>query len=558
MKNRRAMLWLVLALAAVIGAHVLLTFKGGTGAALVQRSTLLDGKFAAADRISLERRGKRTISIVRDGDWRMVEPYQAEVDERTVLKLIDALAFTEIDDSMTDGELLRLGHSRADYSLGDEALKLTATADGQTATIFLGSRSHSGVYAAVEGEDAVYLMPTNLLDVVDLPPEGFRQRSLFPLRAGDVAALDIKNGAGSFLRFVREGETWLMREPTSANANAAAIRKLLDGISSAEALEFLWPLGAKGESSIPTASLLAGYGLDPDTAVTITLKCQDGTDRQFSFGKAAKDGLVYALVQNASAIVTVDGSLRDLAAAGVAGFTDSRIFTMERGALSRLSLTDGDANYLLSRADDGTWTLDAPLAAPADAESVNALLDRLFALESGDVASEGVTISVSTSSVPVTVARAAFGGLRLQDLRSREIMRIAPANVKRIVVTRRAAKPDAVVYDRDRRTWGVEQSANVGSADVSAIDDILRAINPLSAKRIVALKVTAAEMRKFGLEEPRLTVAIDQDREDAVRRNLLIGDDAPGGGAYATLGAADAVFVVDGDAVKIFENRLVK
>ena len=39
-------------------------------------------------------------------------------------------------------------------------------------------------------------------------------------------------------------------------------------------------------------------------------------------------------------------------------------------------------------------------------------------------------------------------------------------------------------------------------------------------------------------------LAVDVDAADAVRQNVLIGGTAPGGGRYATVGGADAVFVI--------------
>ncbi len=137
-------------------------------------------------------------------------------------------------------------------------------------------------------------------------------------------------------------------------------------------------------------------------------------------------------------------------------------------------------------------------------------------------------------------------------------MRIDPANAKRIVVTRRAEKPTAIIYDKDRRGWNIEQSASQGTVDVEAVDAILQALNPLEAQSIVLLKVAAADLRKYGLETPKYAIAIDQDREDSVRRNLLIGEAAPTGGAFATLGSTDAIFILDASIVSRLTKPLVE
>ena len=53
-----------------------------------------------------------------------------------------------------------------------------------------------------------------------------------------------------------------------------------------------------------------------------------------------------------------------------------------------------------------------------------------------------------------------------------------------------------------------------------------------------------------------MTVAIDQAKEDSVRRNILIGDEAQGG-RFATLGATDAVFVISQEVLNRLTEPLV-
>ncbi len=105
----------------------------------------------------------------------------------------------------------------------------------------------------------------------------------------------------------------------------------------------------------------------------------------------------------------------------------------------------------------------------------------------------------------------------------------------------------SVVFDRDLRSWKVESSESGGMVVSEAVAGVLAAISPLRAEWIVKLKVTAADLRGYGLETPKWTVAVDQSREGSVRRNILVGDQAQGGW-FATIGGADAVFVLS-DAV---------
>ena len=53
-------------------------------------------------------------------------------------------------------------------------------------------------------------------------------------------------------------------------------------------------------------------------------------------------------------------------------------------------------------------------------------------------------------------------------------------------------------------------------------------------------------------------LAVDVDAADAVRQNVLIGGSAPGGGRYATVGGADAVFVISRRTATDFTTPLAE
>ncbi len=561
MTNGRALLWLTATLVLTASAHFILHFKGGVNRSLVQRTRLLDSSADQAFRISVDRKDTPGTLLVRTRRWRMAEPYAAIVDESAVLKMLDALTTAEIEAATGDQELLRLGRTREDFGLTDPDVRLSVAGPGRETVISFGSVTPSGGgrYAAIDGEAAVFVVSSNAFAAVDLPPEGFRRRAVFSIGAESALALDVKRGSGSFMRFVREGELWRMIRPREASASAARVKRLLDGVMAATASDFIWPTGAADEPATATAALLAGYGLDPESAVTVTVKCTDGIDRQISFGKEASGGLVYALVQNAGAIVTVAAALKDAALAGISEFTDTRLFPLEESAITRVSVTDGGTTYLLARGDDGAWLLDAPVAAATDPASVSAFLGRICGLRSADAATNGVTVAVTPGDKPVTVSRdAALGGFRLEGLRSREIVRVDPSAVRRLVVTDAGStEPTAVVHDSDRRTWNVESSGRPGVVSERAVSDLLAALDPLRAEWIVKLKVTAADLRAYGLDKPWLTVAVDRRTDDAVRRNVLVGGEAQGG-RYATLGATDAVFVLSTETIRRLSSPLVK
>ena len=552
MKNMRIIVWLLVGISVLVVANFFLSFDDSPETAIVQRMSLLTVPDDAVSLVEISRDGAVESVLTRTGSWRLVEPFPGSVDEPVVLKLLDALAYAPLDDSLGDQELLKLGRTRADFGLENPHLCVRVRAGDTETSISFGTTTPSaaGVYAAIEGVHAVFVVSSNTLAAVDVPASAFRRRTLFTSGEESVASFDVKRGSGEFMRFKREGDGWAMVQPTEGPAAAPKIKKLLTDVMSASAYDFVWPVGGSNEVAEVSAALLASYGLGAENAVTLTLKGTDGTDRRISFGSDAGEGRVYALVHNGSAIVTVDGALKDMASLGNSTFADTRLFPYEVSQVNGISIVDGGVTCMLAKNDDGSWRMDSPISAPASLTAVESLVSAVLALRGGDADEKGVEVSISADERKVRVARGSLGPhFRLENLRSLEILKIDAASVRRLSVTGADTNGmKSVAYDRDRRAWSVEASSVPGTVSESGIARVLGVVNPLEAGRIVKLKVSADDLGGYGLEKPRLTVAIDLEREDAIRRNILVGD-ATDGGSFATVGASDAVFVLPETAV---------
>ena len=552
MKNMRIIVWLLVGISVLVVANFFLSFDDAPETAIVQRRSLLTVPDDAVSLVEISRDGTVESVLTRTGSWRLVEPFPGSVDEPVVLKLLDALAYAPLDDSLGDQELLKLGRTRADFGLENPRLCVRVRAGDAETLISFGTStpSASGVYASIEGVHAVFVVPSNTLAAVDVPASAFRRRTLFTSGEESVASFDVKRGSGEFMRFKREGDGWAMVQPTEGPAAAPKIKKLLTDVMSASAYDFVWPVGGSNEVAEVSAALLASYGLGAENAVTLTLKGTDGTDRRISFGSDAGEGRVYALVHNGSAIVTVDGALKDMASLGNSTFADTRLFPYEVSQVNGISIVDGGVTCMLAKNDDGSWRMDSPISAPASLTAVESLVSAVLALRGGDADEKGVEVSISADERKVHVARGSLGPhFRLENLRSLEILKIDAASVRRLSVTGADTNGmKSVAYDRDRRAWSVEASSVPGTVSESGIARVLGVVNPLEAGRIVKLKVSADDLGGYGLDKPRLTVAIDLEREDAIRRNILVGD-ATDGGSFATVGASDAGFVLPETAV---------
>jgi len=554
MNSTRNIVLLLFGIAAVVILHLLVDVRTDAAPKTIRSNALLPTAETAVS-LEIRRAGERETVLSRvSEDWKISSPYVAQADRARVLRLVDALAFSPARDEMTEAELLRIGRTKSDFGLEPPRIRVTAVAaDGARTEVSFGEMTPAsdGIYAMSGANDTVYVVPTNVLSAVDRDANGFRRRHFFDCTSDQVVAIDVKGATSHFLRLVREDEAWKVSEPYTSVAAKARVRDFLEGILSLRAKDFVWPVGGSNETAAASAALLAGYGLDPETFVTVTLKCLDGKSLMVSFGRTVGQEDVYAQMSDGAIVVVhLPPAVRAVKAAGVTAFVDTRLFPLESKAVTMLSMEDGGTAYLLSRATDGTWRLDAPVSAAADTEQVGKLLDRLLALRTADADSSGVCVSVGTNATPVSVSRKALlGDMRMEDLRDRDILRIDPSHVKRIVVTdAETGKPSSVVFDAENNAWILEGAQGTSSVDCEAVKRLMDALSPLRAVRIARLKVSAAELGVYGLDKPLRTIAVDQTSENAVRRNIRIGD-VTEGGRYATFGSADAVFVISSESV---------
>ena len=559
MRNAKSII-ILLTIIAVAAALDYFVYFGKGPSSTSKRTTLVDFQSEAVS-VRIERVGSPAVVLDRGlGGWRLTDPFASGADEQAVMKLVDVLTQTPVVEVISDSELLKLGRTRADFSLEEPVLTVTLTGmDKSVCRFMFGSATptQDGVYASVEGVDAVFILGKPAFSFVDVRPDDLRQRSLLPLGGAWVTSFEIKREGTPLLEFLRTGAGWNVG---SEKASSQKITEFIDDLTTASAVSFIWPVGSSNETDHVTSSLLAGYGLDPDSAVTVTLNDINGKSRRLSFGKEADDGNVYALVQNGNAIVTVPSKLRDFARQDPVMFTDSRLFPVEARSVNGFSVSSDGSLYSLVRDKDGKWGLESPVVAPADQEASDALLSLILSLSPADVVKEnGVAVSVLTNMSKVLVPRERILGKRtFEDLRSREMLKIDAPLVKRIVSTvgGKTPKTASVVYDRERRQWNLDTEADGVAVNVKGVESVLSVINPLTAVRIEKLAVVAADLDDYGLDTPFLTVAIDQDSDETIRRNILIGKKTRGG-RFATIGSSDAIFVISDATVSRLSASIV-
>lgn len=580
MSNRKIIRLLLLCNLLLLGIHLFLSFKG-MGNVLLSRTALMDplDKSRTLERIAIARKNEPVtvlesalvlaptngVSSAKPGDWRITQPYAAFAEESLVRSIQDVLTISPVLQVYREQDLLDFGCTRADYGLEDPSVVVTVTVDGKDLRYSFGSvtKPGDGVFVTIEGDSEIYVVGTNVLAAVNLPADGFRMRALCPDGVESTDGFRIKRGSESIMSFRLRDGTWCKSsgedDAAFEPASAFNIRELFRRIGQARAADFVWPVGAPDEPTLATAPLLAGYGLDPDSALTVTL-LRSGTSnqQQITFGKPATNGLVYALVQDNRAIVRTDGALSDFIRA--TDFSDHRVFPFEEDSVTRFAVGDNGVNHKLTKDAEGVWRIDEPVSAPADQTAVRKLLRRVLETSVENRAESGLVVSVMTNAPAETVATDyLLGDMTLADLRSREILKLEPSDVRRLTQTGQVERASAVLYDKDLRCWTVESASAGGAVSEPAVTSVLGALNPLLAEKVVLLKIGPGDLHRYGLEESEAVcrICIDPKDEGKLRRVVLIGKKAQGGRFATLVGASESVFILSDETVRRLTAPLV-
>ena len=562
MNNRRAILFFAVGILLLGGLLLWLESRARRVAPDAREGVLCDFAPERVDACFVRSAGQDEVELARgeDGAWRIVRPFAVAADEAAVARLVDALTLVPVGDMRSEEELLEMDETFADFGIGTSSFTVSLGSSGRRVSVAFGGATPSGaeVYAHVEGTRNICALPRDAFDRMPRGVDDFRERGVLACPRDEVTGLDIRVPDKPAIRLARTDGGWSILSSAAAPADGTAVGALVDCLAAAQVETFEIP--SRERPTVPAGGIraddLVPYGLD--AGLSVTVRGAAGYAEQIVFGRSSGTNRVWALVRNGTSVVTVDAALAERCRADGASLRDTRVFPFAEGeTVTSVSFTAGPAVYVLAQDTNRVWRIEAPVMAPADQSKVAEFMERLLRLRQNDVSDEvragdeRVLVSVSTTvtnrpglavSVELLGGRAAFA-----DLRSKTLLAIDPATVRQLSLRAESGVETAVRFNAGRGAWDLVRGQ--GAADARRVNDeavkaLLSALARVEATAVETLAATADDLRRCGLDKPAFVLAVDVDAVDAVRQNVLIGGTAPGGGRYATVGGADAVFVI--------------
>jgi hypothetical protein len=563
---------------------------------------LIDAPVLAIRKIAIERGSEHLVFERRGnapGRWQMRQPLDVAAAPTPLETLVGTLK--ELRKSPDAGTI-----SRADESFGLDPpaaiVRIYGAADAKgasseqpLATLALGKAVHGMRYLRSEGGSGIDVADSKLLSAVDAPLVEWREVHVVPVATFQIASFSIKR-PNLEIRGERGGRgQWNLTRPILAPGNFAKVESFLAALSSLRVLE-----GAQGFVADDVKDF-APYGLDsPSATVELTTAPDTAEPYVLHVGKAVpgQPDRVYVREGDQDDVVWVGAKAVGEIPTTAIALRSQRIADIEPAAVTAIQIDARNVRFNLKK-DASGWEQTSPRAAKADTAAVNALLVQIDSIQASEfldpkkVRSPELTPPVMTIKVwqsaptgPGKTAPAAGAPvlnlhigrhdvflksifaqlegdtvvLALPDLfvnalpknelafREREVLRLAPAQVSRLVLTR-AGRVDELVPSKsgEANQWRMLRPIEA-PADSRSVTQALAALTNLRADEFIT--ESAPDLKLFGLDKPLLEVAWESDRS----HKLKVGGQVPKTAAYyAMIEGESYVFTLKAEALKIFE-----
>jgi len=194
--------------------------------------------------------------------WELAEPLEASADAGAVSSVLSRLrtgrALAYPTDAPSDEEL-------AEFGLADPGIVVTVwTNDDAAHTLQIGSESEdpAGFYARRLGSDAVFVVPTGLVDALPEDAGALRNRRVVEFARDRIEAIELAR-PGETIDMRREGVDWRIHQPRVLDADASAIASLLTGGLDLQASEFATGTPDEARFGLAEPYLRVTFGLEP-------------------------------------------------------------------------------------------------------------------------------------------------------------------------------------------------------------------------------------------------------------------------------------------------------
>lgn len=316
----------------------------------------------AAEKISIEE-GAGRVDLVKKGElWQIEIPVADRANPEAVKALLGKAAGMEALDQLHPRDL------KGNVSLEALGLKqpgkiVTIMAHGKHTVSFGADGAAAGqIYARVDSDRSVYLVPADMASVAFRPSAEFRDpriTALTPDRLEEITLLKNEEGVPRQLRLIQTSGAWMIESPITARAKRETVRKWVSSL-----------IGAKVMRWLPDGTDPAACGLDLPTA-TVTAHEEGREPVTVTIGSevTGEPGNRYATCSDRPGICIL-GGIGEAIAITPASLRSGKPQTVALDAVDKIEIggTEGSAPLIITRKKgSGDWEITGgtPVVIPA-------------------------------------------------------------------------------------------------------------------------------------------------------------------------------------------------
>lgn len=584
MSGRKTMVWAVLL---ALGAfYYFYEVEGGKKRqeATKQRELLLHFAADTVTGFAIQRDQDTIRAQKRDGRWFLTEPLATPGDEqkyRELVRYAAELRYTRIIDEQPQ--------QLEPFGLTPPQLEIHITVPDQSAPLRLriggANPTGSGHYAQVEGRTAVYLISSSAKDVFNASLHDVRDKIVLAFIPAEVQEIQVVHGDDTPVVLQRQdADQWNMTAPVNAKADTQQVRTALQRLQDTKVQTFI----------VEEASNLQAYGLqDPLLRITLAV----GTERlqhTLLVGQESPDHKgVYAKRGTTSQVVLLPKDFWKGLPTTAAGWRDKTLLQYDREHITRLELTAPQSTIHITRSGVRQYTLEQPMQAQGDSDTILSLLWDLKELKAKDIVADApealgvyglevprlrITVQEERPNQTAVQQTILFGTeadtgvyVMLPDrptvylvdmqaakrflettvfaLQNKKILAFTPDSILKVQVQYADSQ---LVLERRGQDWQLLEPHKQPIAQRWKVDNLLQELSSVNYARIVTETVT--DKTTYGLDTPQVRLHLWQ-QDGSLVGPLVLGKTTDSEVAetttvYAQVGSAPPVYALSAEVLK--------
>jgi hypothetical protein len=329
----------------------------------------------------------------RKGAWQIVQPVDTLADQPTAEGFVDQLA-----ESRPTGTESLAPNSRKAYGLDPPAASIEfSTKTGLKHTLLLGDKDFSGgdVYAIVDNQPRVSLMPLSLLTTANEPLKQLRDMNVLHFDSEDVSSFTLKNPSANLavVRDPKDSTQWNFTKPEKVAADPDVVDGMLSAVSDARISDIV----SENPDELPR------YGL-ANPSIRLTVVKNGGDQSTLIFGKKVGDEY-YARDLSRPIIFKVKGDLYSKLDDSFTQMRDKTVVRIDESSLNHIELQNADGTIQIGRQGTGAqWKIDVPEADKGKSASSWKILNPFTSLRADEVIDHPSAAQLAAMKKPAITA----------------------------------------------------------------------------------------------------------------------------------------------------------